>query len=147
MDEIEEDNFYISYVYENDPKLMAVFGDVIADTYANGQKLMAVFDATSGQRILQDFTGVVKNSGKRVTLLNGIVHSFNDEPAISMLDAVCTKQWVCNGVVSRHTGPALIYFDGNYRFVINGVKYTFDEFIKLSNATDEQKIEMLLKYS
>jgi len=130
MDEIEVINFYTAYL----PK----------------EKILTLFDNSTGKRILSNYTGIVKNAGNQrlITMLDGAVHSFNDEPALIIMkdEYVLSRRWFCNGVFSRHTGPAVIFSD-DYGFAIDGHTYAFDEFIKLSNATDEQKIEMLLKYS
>jgi len=56
------------------------------------------------------------------------------------------KDWVVNDKLHREDGPAEI-FEENCYWSLNGKYYSFEEFIKITPISDEEKILLKLKYS
>ena len=48
--------------------------------------------------------------------------------------------------IHREDGPAVIYPDGEVEWWLNGKEYSFSDWIKLVNITDEGKMELVLYY-
>jgi len=58
------------------------------------------------------------------------------------------KDWRVNDLSHREDGPsAIIYHDGINYWYLNGIRYSFEEWCKILNKTDEEKIFLRLKYS
>jgi len=57
------------------------------------------------------------------------------------------KYWKVNGLNHREDGPAIIYSDGDKYWYLNGNHYTFEEWCKKLNKSDEEKVFLRLKYS
>ena len=60
----------------------------------------------------------IKDSVNGSTYLNGILHSFDDRPAV--ITASGNRGWYRNGKLHRENGPAVIRSDGTYEWYING---------------------------
>lgn len=76
------------------------------------------------------------------------LHSENDLPAIEDLKTEY-KEWRFEGKLHRETGPARIYFDGNYEFWLHGniydnVKHWLENHPNQDNVFH---IKMILQYT
>lgn len=81
---------------------------------------------------------------RHYTICNGILQSFNDEPAV--WSNYGNYLWFHKGIIHRETGPAILNTSGSCIFYMNNEKITLNEFIVKSSISDEQKIELVLKY-
>jgi hypothetical protein len=52
-----------------------------------------------------------------------------------------------NGEEHRVDGPAVTYPDGNTYWYLHGTRYPFDEWLKQTPITDEQKLLVRLQYA
>jgi len=57
------------------------------------------------------------------------------------------KFWLVNNKFHQEDGPAIIYPDGSICWYLNGLSYSFEEWLKLTPISDEEKIFLRLKYS
>jgi len=57
------------------------------------------------------------------------------------------KNWIVNGQNHREDGPAIIHSDGSKAWYLNGIIYTFEEWLEKLNKSDEEKVFLRLKYS
>jgi len=64
-----------------------------------------------------------------------------------IVDNERSKYYYNNGKRHRENGPAIIYYNGDVRWYLNGIKYSFEEWIEKTSLTDEEKIFLKLKYS
>ena len=74
---------------------------------------------------------------------NGDFHR-EDGPAIICSDG--RKYWYKNGKFHREDGPAEIWPNGTKMWWLNGEIYSFSEWIKVVNISDEEKMELMLYY-
>lgn len=100
-----------------------------------------------------NFTGKISllNSDYYATFCDGVFHSFNDNPALCIGDVFnkqsTNKMWINHGVLHRENGPAIIN-DTVSCFYFDGVEMPFCQFIQsVVSLSDEEKIELVLKYS
>ena len=98
---------------------------------------------TTFERVQYRELMVVKKNGRKFWYINGIKHR-DDGPAV--IDACGTEEWCRNGKYHREDGPAVIYPDGRKGWYLNGKKYSLNDWIKLLNITDEEKMELILYY-
>ena len=99
-----------------------------------------VYGDVTGKIIV--YTDGVKS--RHYTICNGILQSFNDEPAV--WTNYGNYLWFHKGIIHRETGPAIFHTSGSCIFYMNNEKITLNEFIVKSSISDEQKIELVLKY-
>jgi len=57
-----------------------------------------------------------------------------------------TKFWYINGKRHREDGPAAIYSSGRKYWWLYGIEYSFEDWCKILNKTDEEIIFLRLKY-
>jgi len=57
------------------------------------------------------------------------------------------RNWRVNGKYHREDGPAVEYSDGNNEWHLNGKEYSFENWLKLTPISDEEKIFLRLKYT
>jgi len=57
------------------------------------------------------------------------------------------KNWVVNGNLHREDGLAVEYSDGIKYWYLNGKQYSFENWLKLTPISDEEKVFLRLKYS
>jgi len=57
------------------------------------------------------------------------------------------KFWLVNDKFHREDGPSIIYPDGTICWYLNGIRYSFEEWLKLTTISDEEKVFMRLKYN
>lgn len=102
----------------------------------------------------EKFTGqiVIDNTDYYATFLDGYFHSFNGEPALYMFDVFENKgysirMWMEGGSLHREDGPALINERTQHKeFYLSGLKLPLHHFIQVASLTDEQKLDLVLKY-
>lgn len=99
--------------------------------------------------VYRDVTGkvIVYTDGVKsryYTIYNGVLQSFNDEPAV--WTNYGNYLWFHKGIIHRETGPAVLNSSGDYGFYLNEEKITMNEFIVKSTISDEEKLELVLKY-
>jgi len=56
------------------------------------------------------------------------------------------KIYKVNRLYHREDGPAIMYNDGTFDWYLNGNYYSFKEWCKKLNKSDEEKIFLKLKY-
>ena len=56
------------------------------------------------------------------------------------------KSWWLNGKLHREDGPAIIDANGNNYWSLNDTYYEFDDWLKLTPISDEDKFMMKLTY-
>jgi hypothetical protein len=54
--------------------------------------------------------------------------------------------WCINDKRHREDGPAVIFADGTHYWYLNDIEYSFEEFLKQPEITDEIRTFLLLKY-
>jgi hypothetical protein len=69
-------------------------------------------------------------------------HSFNDEPAIVSNG---DRYWCKHGKFHRETDAACISHSGYKEYWLDGKQYPFDEWIKLTPISEEQKLQLILE--
>lgn len=74
---------------------------------------------------------------------HGEVHR-DGEPAEIWPDS--TKIWRQYGEYHSEYGPAVIYPDGHVSWVLDGNYYTFEDWLKKVDRSDEEKVMLKLKY-
>lgn len=143
---IETRPIYTRYILERDEEHTMICDDCMR---------VGVFDESKSKkvRLYEDFTGkiIVKCPSSSViyyTLKDGVLHSYNDEPAVLYNDD--EKLWYDNGVLSRLTGPANSWCDDNGNqfvdFFVNGEAKPIGEFLRMCDMTDEEKLELVMLY-
>lgn len=90
----------------------------------------------------ENFTGKIFSPRKNLTLRNGVLHSFNDQPAY---ESSSSLYWLNDGIIHRKGGPAKI-INGENQFYSWGYKIDFNEYLKSMHFTNEEKLELVLKY-
>lgn len=75
---------------------------------------------------------------------SGRLHSYDDKPAIVYTHD--TKVWYKYGKIHREDGPAIEWVNGDMQFYLNNKCYRFDVWIKETPVTDEQRLELIMKY-
>lgn len=89
------------------------------------------------------FTGVILSLNQRISFKDGLLHSFDGQPA---LDAGMASMWMSNGVPHRIGGPCTTYTDSNrVKWAIEGKYYPFKDY--LDKLEDSEKILVVLKYA
>ena len=88
---------------------------------------------------------VIKANGTQYWHKNGKLHRENG-PAILYPDGL--QYWYKNDKLHCEDGPAVLYVSGYHTWWLNGMKYEFDEYIKIRFPTDcKEKMVFLLKWS
>ena len=64
-----------------------------------------------------------------------------------VIDKDGTKAWYRDGKFHREDGPAIIEPDGYQAWWDNGVEYSFDDWAKELNLSQEQIIKLKIKYN
>ena len=82
------------------------------------------------------FTIVTRDKAHRIS-------SINDEPAIIYKNG--TLVWYKKGKIHREKGPAVIYANGDTEYFLSGVRFQFDDWIKLTPISEEDKLALLLE--
>lgn len=90
----------------------------------------------------EHFTGKIFSPTKTLTIRNGFLHSFNDQPAF---ESSFSLYWFNDGIVHRKGGPAKI-INGENQFYSWGHKINFNEYLKSMHFTNEEKLDLVLKY-
>jgi len=57
-----------------------------------------------------------------------------------------TKDWIVNDKYHREDGPAIEWIDGSKYWYINDIVYSFEEWLKITPLSNEEKIFLRLKY-
>lgn len=83
-------------------------------------------------------------SRKLVTFRNGLLHSFDDLPAVVIPNLNFSSWWV-NGEHHRETGPARIY-ELRLFFVFQGMDLNFNEWLALIDVSDAEKVMLKIQY-
>lgn len=85
----------------------------------------------------------IKADGAFEWKLNGQFHR-EDGPAMEWAMA---KEWYLNGQRHRTDGPALEWRDGEGNcWYINGREFTFDEWLSRVAATEEERLELIMRW-
>jgi len=58
-----------------------------------------------------------------------------------------SKGWFVKGLYHREDGPAILTYNGEKYWYLNGQLYYFEEWLKLTPISDEEKVFLRLKYS
>jgi|TARA_B110000240_G_C13261404_1_gene351783 hypothetical protein len=67
-----------------------------------------------------------------------------DGPAV---ESIYGNQWWIDGRLHHSDGPAIEYNDGNVCWYLEGLEYSFEEWLaKTTGLTDEQKVMFKLRY-
>jgi len=82
--------------------------------------------------------------GKKGWFLNKHLHRV-DGPAL-INDENGFEAWYINEKHHREDGPAMILSNGEKCWYLNGIKYSFEEWLKLAPISDEEKVFLRLKY-
>jgi len=90
----------------------------------------------------ENFNGKIISPVVKLTLRNGVLHSFNDQPAY---ESSSSLYWLNDGIIHRKGGPAKI-INGENQFYSWGYKIDFNEYLKSMHFTNEEKLELVLKY-
>jgi len=90
------------------------------------------------------YTVVVGDDGIRIWTLNDQFHR-EDGPAIEYADG--RKFWYLNDKRHRADGPAIEYADGGKSWYLHGMKYTEQEFLKLTQPIKDMTVAELEKNS
>lgn len=89
------------------------------------------------------FTGVILSPNQRISFKDGLLHSFDGQPA---LDDGVASMWMSNGVPHRICGPCTTYTDSNrVEWAIEGKYYPFKDY--LDKLEESERIMVLLKYA
>jgi hypothetical protein len=75
---------------------------------------------------------------------NNGISTNTDYPSSLTIDG--TAYWRKNNYIGRINGPAVILRDGTIMWYLDGKKYPFEEFIKITPITNEEKVELALRY-
>jgi len=67
--------------------------------------------------------------------------------SISYGSNINISTYLLNDVLHKEDGPAKIYSNGIKLWYLNGKNYSFEEWLKLTPISDEEKILIKLKYS
>ena len=63
-----------------------------------------------------------------------------------VIDADGTKKWFMNGKFHSEDGPAVEYANGTIYWWLNDKKYKFNDWLKLTPISNEEKCMMKLTY-
>ena len=86
----------------------------------------------------------VDMNGSKGWYVKGKLHR-EDGPAVEYANG--TKAWRFKGMVHRTDGPAVMWADRDPEWYVNDKKcYTNEEFQQAAGLTDEELIEIILKY-
>ena len=71
-------------------------------------------------------------SGWKETRYRGELHSRDDEPSYIRYntDGILYRRWHSNGRWHRLTGPAIIYYNGNVEYCLDGLLYSKQDWLK-----------------
>jgi hypothetical protein len=110
------------------------------DTRLNSLKTIRLDTYTD--TVPDDYTGIVEwEDGSTWTLKEGMLHSYNDLPAVE--NSSGTKEWCKNGVTHRINGPAIKARNGDKWYYINDEQVTKEAHelyvIAFSKEEDETK--------
>jgi hypothetical protein len=65
-----------------------------------------------------------------------------DGPAISIDDH--TKCWFKDGVLHREDGPAIVYDDVDVRYFLNGIQYSFEDWLNRTPLSESEKLLLII---
>jgi hypothetical protein len=100
-------------------------------------KLDGKFHRTDGPAFENALTG-------RKTWWNYGERHREDGPAV---ESVHGNQWWIDGRFHRIDGPAIEYADGQVSWYLEGLRYTFDQWLaKTTGLTDEETVMLKLQY-
>ena len=85
----------------------------------------------------------MQQDGTKIWHTDGKVHRL-DGPAIEYPDG--SKFYFQDNKLNRTNGPALEYHDGHVGWHLNGIEYTFDQFLELTTCSPETKCMLKLQY-
>lgn len=99
---------------------------------------------STGNEIIHDYTGNLHSifSTAIFVVENGFVHSENTPARYSETHITFYE----NGLIHRRNGPAIIYCNEMMEWHFHGEMYDLQEFLSMSDLTDEEKLELVLKY-
>lgn len=123
------------------------FKSIDGDRYSifgfTDSKPFCVIDRNN-DRIAIEFTGAFECAGVWAFVRNGMVHNDADLPAMKTLRY--SIMFCENGAEHRLSGPSIFVEGGKHAWAINNRRYTLKEFLELSDFSEEQKLELVLKY-
>ena len=85
----------------------------------------------------------VEDTDGTLWYINNELHR-TDGPAIECADG--TRSWWVNGQRHRTDGPAIEWTDGTFGWFLYDEQYTFDEWINLIDASEEERTILALTY-
>jgi hypothetical protein len=93
--------------------------------------------------MMSDGPAFEESDGTRRWFINGYLHR-TDGPAIEWADG--DRMWFINGLQYRTDGPAIERADGSREWYINGNKLTFRSWLDSVDRTEEERMELLLRW-
>lgn len=97
----------------------------------------------AGKLHREDGPAFIDTNGNKAWCYDGKFHRENG-PAI---ERTCgDREWYVNDDRHREDGPAIEYANGEIARYLNNRKYPFDEWCKVANITEEDKLLLMLKY-
>jgi hypothetical protein len=100
-------------------------------------------DENGNLHSFNDEPAIIYDDGDMYWFKHGLKHRDNDLPAIIWSNGV--KYWCKQGKIHRETNAAVIRPNHIKGYWLNGEEYTFDEWIKLTPISEEDKIALLLE--
>ena len=83
-------------------------------------------------------------NGDKEWYLNDKLHR-TDGPAVERSNG--DKFWYLYNKLHREDGPAIEYSDGNKFWRLNGIRYTFEEWLELTPLSEKEKVKLRLQYA
>jgi len=77
---------------------------------------------------------IVKDINDGKTYKNGLLHSFNDEPAIVYADR---SEWYSNGKLHRVGKPAICYVNGDCKYYKKNRLHSYDDLPAIKNTNGD----------
>jgi len=82
-----------------------------------------------------------------ISLINFDKLSYKEKKENSYcIDAFFTKVWRVKNVLHREDGPAVIWINGSKHWYLNNIEYSFEEWLKFTSISNEEKVFLRLKY-
>lgn len=92
-----------------------------------------------------DKPAIISDDGCEVWYHHGKLHRDN-APAIMFKSGVKCNFWYRYGKRHREDGPAAMWDNGTCEFWYEGDQYSFCNWVELCSLSEEEKIELALKY-
>ena len=128
---------------------------VLVSTIVNNRFVVGVFlnkSISDFTPLHREFTGKIITYDREYLVKNGVLHSFDDEPAFKnkMAGNSIALRWFWDGIPHRLTGPAVLLnnqTNGTRQiFYVEGKRYPLNVFLTLTSLSEEEKLDLVLKY-